>query len=68
MKMAGGTEKILIRKIAEIFAKLPEYNGKVYCNTSVSIEGDIIIHFDEPIKRELLELFKKRYILSQNNI
>jgi len=62
MKMAGETEKILIRKIAEIFAKLPEYNEKVSCNTSISIEGDIVIHFDDPIKRELFELFKKRYI------
>jgi len=62
MKMAGETEKIFIRKIAEIFAELPEYNGKVHCNTSISIEGDIVIHFDDPIKRELLKLFKKRYI------
>ncbi|GAH74824.1 unnamed protein product, partial [marine sediment metagenome] len=48
MKMARETEKILIRKMAEIFAELPEYNGKVHCNTSISIEGDIILNFDNP--------------------
>ena len=34
----------------------------VYLNPDISIEGDIVIHFDEPIKRELVKLFKKRYI------
>jgi len=62
MKMAGETEKILIRKIAEIFANLPEYDGKINCNTSISIEGDIILNFGNPVKRELIRLFKKRYI------
>jgi len=62
MKMARETEKILIRKMAEIFAELPEYNGKVHCNTSISIEGDIILNFDNPIKKGLVGLFKKRYV------
>jgi len=62
MKMAEETEKILIRKIAEIFAELPEYNGRVHCNIAISIEGNLVINFGDPIKRELFELFKKRYI------
>lgn len=62
MKMARETEKILIKKIAEVFAELPEYNGKVNCNTSISIDGDIVIHFDDPIKRELIIFFKNQYI------
>ena len=68
MKMAGKTEKILIKKIAEIFAELPEYNGKVHCNTSISIEGDIILNFDDPIKKGLIGLFKKRYVSPVKNI
>ncbi|MBA7565283.1 hypothetical protein ES695_13635 [Candidatus Atribacteria bacterium 1244-E10-H5-B2] len=68
MKMTEETEKMLIRKIAEIFAKLPELNGKVHCNTSVSIEGDIILNFDNPLKRELTRLFKERYISPAKNI
>lgn len=62
MKMTEETEKILIRKIAEIFAELPEYNRKVHCNISISIEGNIILNFDDPIKREPIGLFKKQYI------
>jgi len=68
MKMARETEKILIKKIAEIFAELPEYNGKVHCNTSISIEGDIILNFDDPIKKGLIGLFKKRYVSPVKNI
>ena len=68
MKMTEKTEKVLIKKIAEIFAELPEYNGKVHCNTSVSIEGDIILNFDNPLKRELTRLFKERYISPAKNI
>jgi len=67
MKMAEETEKIIIRKIAEIFAKLPEYNEKVNCNTSISIEGDIILNFGNPVKKELIRLFKKRYISPAKN-
>ncbi len=68
MKMTEETEKMLIRKIAEIFAKLPELNRKVHCNASVSIEGDIILNFDNPLKRELIRLFKERYISPAKNI
>jgi len=68
MKMAGGTEKIIIRKVAEIFANLPEYNEKINCNTSISIEGDIILNFGNPVKKELIRLFKKRYIFPAKNI
>ena len=67
MKMAGETEKIIIRKIAEIFAELPEYNEKINCNISISIEGDIILNFSNPVKRELIGLFKKRYISPAKN-
>ncbi len=68
MKMTEETEKILIGKIAEIFAELSEYNGKVHCNTSISIEGDIILNFDDPVKRGLIRLFKKRYVSPAKNI
>jgi hypothetical protein len=68
MKMTEETEKMLIRKIAEIFAKLPELNRKVHCNASVSIEGDIILNFDDPIKKGLIGLFKKRYVSPAKNI
>ncbi len=68
MKMTEETEKILIGKIAEIFAELSEYNGKVYCNASISIEGDIILNFDDPIKKGLIGLFKKRYVSPVKNI
>ncbi len=68
MKMTEKTEKVLIKKIEEIFAELPEYNGKVHCNTSVSIEGDIILNFDDPIKKGLIGLFKKRYVSPVKNI
>ncbi|MBA7692932.1 hypothetical protein ES703_101506 [subsurface metagenome] len=68
MKITEKGEKILIKKIAEIFAELPEYNGKVHCNTSVSIEGDVILNFDDPIKKGLIGLFKKRYVSPTKNI
>ena len=68
MKMAEETEKILIKKIAEIFAELPEYKGRVHYSISISIEGDIILNFDDPIKKGLIGLFKKRYISSTKNI
>jgi len=68
MKITEKGEKILIKKIAEIFAELPEYNGKVHCNTSISIEGDIILNFDDPIKKGLIGLFKKRYVSPVKNI
>jgi len=68
MKITEKGEKILIKKIAEIFAELPEYNGKIHCNTSISIEGDIILNFDDPIKKGLIELFKKRYVSPAKNI
>jgi len=68
MKITEKGEKILIKKIAEIFAELPEYNGKVHCNTSISIEGDIILNFDDPIKKGLIGLFKKRYVSPTKNI
>ncbi len=68
MKMTEKTEKVLIKKIAEIFAELPEYTETVHCNTSVSIEGDIILNFDDPIKKGLIGLFKKRYVSPAKNI
>lgn len=68
MRISKEIKETLIKNILEIFIKLPEYNGKVHCNISISIEGDIILSFNDPIKRELLELFKKRYVFSQKNI
>jgi len=62
MRMTEETEQMLIKKIKEIFEGLPERGGRVHGNISITIEGDIIISFDNPIKRELFELFKKRYI------
>lgn len=62
MKMAEKTKKIFIRKIEEILTELPEYNGKVCFNISISIEGDIILNFDDPIKKGLIKLFRKRYV------
>ncbi|GAH74282.1 unnamed protein product, partial [marine sediment metagenome] len=43
MRMSEEIKQILIKNILEIFAELPEYNGKVHCNASISIEGDIIL-------------------------
>jgi len=62
MRMSEEIKQILIKDILEIFKELPEYNGKIHCNTSVSIEGDIILNFDNPIKKGLIGLFKKRYV------
>ena len=62
MKMTEETEQMLMKKITEIFEGLPEQAGRVHGNISITIEGDIIIIFDDPIKRELIRLFKKQYI------
>lgn len=62
MKMTEETEQILVKKITEIFEGLPEHAGGVQGNISITIEGDIIISFNDPIKRELIRLFKKQYI------
>jgi len=62
MKMTEETEQILVKKITEIFEELPEHAGRVQGNISITIEGDIIISFNDPIKRELIRLFKKQYI------
>lgn len=62
MKIAERTKKILIESVEEIFSELPEYKGKVHFHISISIEGNIFLNFDDPIKRELIKLFKKRYI------
>jgi len=62
MKMTEETEQMLMKKITEIFEGLPEQAGRVHGNISITIEGDIIISFDDPIKRELIRLFKKQYI------
>ena len=62
MKMTEETEQMLVKKITEIFEGLPEQAGRVHGNISITIEGDIIISFDDPVKRELIRLFKKQYI------
>ncbi len=62
MKMTEETERMLVKKITEIFEGLPEQAGRVQGNISITIEGDIIISFDDPVKRELIRLFKKQYI------
>lgn len=62
MKITEEGEKILIKKIAEIFAELPEYTGTVHCSISITIEGDLVLSFDDPVKRELFNLFRKQYI------
>lgn len=62
MKITEEGEKILIKKIAEIFAELPEYTGTVHCSISITIEGDLVLSFDDPVKGELFNLFRKQYI------
>ena len=62
MKMTEETEQILVKKITEIFEGLPEHAGRVQGSISITIEGDIIISFNDPIKLELIRLFKKQYI------
>jgi hypothetical protein len=62
MKMTEETVQMLMKKITEIFEGLPEQAGGVQGNISITIEGDIIISFDDPVKRELIRLFKKQYI------
>ena len=62
MKITEKGEKILIKKIAEIFAELPEYTGTVHCSLSITIEGDLVLSFDGPVKKELFNLFRKQYI------
>jgi len=62
MKMTEETERMLVKKITEIFQGIPEYAERVHGNISITIEGDIIISFDDPVKRELIRLFKKQYI------
>jgi len=62
MKMTEETVQMLMKKITEIFEGLPEQAGGVPGNISITIEGDIIISFDDPVKRELIRLFKKQYI------
>lgn len=62
MKMTEETAQMLVKKITEIFEGLPEQAGRVNSNISITIEGDIIISFDDPVKRELIRLFKKQYI------
>jgi len=62
MRMTEETEQMLIKKITEIFEGLPEHDGRVHGNISITIEGDLILSFNDPIKRELFELFKKQYI------
>jgi len=60
--MTEETGQMLIEKITEIFEGLPEHIGRVQGNVSITIEGDIIISFADPVKRELIRLFKKQYI------
>ena len=62
MKMTEETKHMLIKKITEIFGGLPEHVGRVHANISITIEGDIIISFDDPVKRGLIRLFKEQYI------
>lgn len=62
MKITEKGEKILIKKIAEIFAELPEYTGTVHCSLYITIEGDLELSFDDPVRRELFNLFRKQYI------
>ena len=62
MRMTEETGQMLIEKIAEIFEGLPEHIGRAQGNVSITIEGDIIISFADPVKRELIRLFKKQYI------
>jgi len=62
MKMTEETEQMLVKKITEIFEGLPEHAGRVRGNVSITIEGDIIISFDDPVKQELIRSFKRQYI------
>lgn len=62
MKITEEGEKILIEKIAEIFAELPEYTGTVHCSISITIEGELVLSFDDPVKGEFFNLFRKQYI------
>ena len=62
MRMTEETGQMLIEKITEIFEGLPEHIGRLHANISITIEGDIIISFSDPVKRELFKLFKKQYI------
>lgn len=68
MKITEKGEKILIKKIAEIFAELPEYTGTVHCSLSITIEGDLVLSFDDPVKKELFNLFRKQYISPMEQI
>lgn len=68
MKITEKGEKILIKKIAEVFAELPEYTGTVHCSLSITIEGDLALSFDDPVKRELFNLFRKQYISPMGQI
>jgi len=68
MKISEEIKQTLIKDILKIFKELPEYNGRIHYNISISIEGNIILNFDDPIKKELIRLFKKRYISPINFI
>ena len=62
MKITEEIEQMIIKKLTKIFQVLPEHAGGIHVNISITIEGDLIISFNDPIKRELFELFKKQYI------
>lgn len=62
MRMTEESKQKIIKKISEIFEELPEYTGRVHGEVWVSVEGEIILSFKDPIKKELFELFKKRYV------
>lgn len=63
MQMTEETKQKFIKKISEIFGELPEHIEKVHCDISITIEGEIILSFEDPIKWELIRLFKKQYII-----
>lgn len=62
MKITEEIEQMIIKKLTKIFQALPEHAGRVHGNIAITIEGDLIISFNDPIKRELFKLFKKQYI------
>lgn len=64
MQMTKRIKQRFIRRISEIFEKLPEpeHIKEIYFDISITIEGEITLSFDNPVKRELIRLFKKRYI------
>ena len=63
MEITEEIKQKFIKKISEIFRELPEHVEKIHCDISITIEGEIILSFEDPIKWELIRLFKKQYII-----